>query len=138
MKEVWRNRVDDVLRIFIEETGDDSVQKATAPEKNIFNVPPMAFPDNETSTIPKPAPTADPALHVGVSCDGCDGPVQGMRYKCLICPDYDLCERCEEKHLHNQHPMIRIVSPQDDTWKVKSVPCFFLNRVKINVLIGFL
>merc|ERR1712198_67204 len=51
------------------------------------------------------------AVHPGVTCDGCDGPVQGPRYKCLTCPDYDLCGSCEARGLHVQHKMIRLPAP---------------------------
>merc|ERR1712130_277663 len=51
------------------------------------------------------------AVHPGVTCDGCDGPVQGPRYKCLTCPDYDLCGSCEGRGLHVQHKMIRLPAP---------------------------
>merc|ERR1711963_1004693 len=49
--------------------------------------------------------------HHGVVCDGCDGPVAGPRYKCLICPDYDLCATCEARGLHVHHKMIRLPAP---------------------------
>merc|ERR1712198_724476 len=51
------------------------------------------------------------AVHPGVICDVCDGPVQGPRYKCLTCPDYDLCGSCEARGLHVQHKMIRLPAP---------------------------
>ena len=50
-------------------------------------------------------------VHPGVICDGCDGPVLGPRYKCLTCPDYDLCGSCEAGGLHVQHKMIRLPPP---------------------------
>jgi hypothetical protein len=41
-------------------------------------------------------------IHHGVTCDGCGvKPIEGVRYKCLVCPNFDLCAKCEEK---NQHP----------------------------------
>jgi next-to-BRCA1 protein 1 len=41
-------------------------------------------------------------IHYGVTCDGCGvKPIEGVRYKCLDCPNFDLCSACEEK---NQHP----------------------------------
>merc|ERR1712012_877575 len=51
------------------------------------------------------------AHHHGVVCDGCDGPVVGPRYKCLVCPDYDLCATCEARGLHAHHKMIRLPAP---------------------------
>jgi next-to-BRCA1 protein 1 len=36
-----------------------------------------------------------PVVHYGVICDWCDGTIQGIRYKCLNCDNYDLCERCK-------------------------------------------
>ena len=51
-------------------------------------------------------------LHPGVSCDGCQGAVRGRRYKCVQCPDYDLCQECEIQGLHPQHRMVRLPAPQ--------------------------
>ncbi|KAJ1128282.1 hypothetical protein NDU88_006661 [Pleurodeles waltl] len=45
-------------------------------------------------------------VHPNVICDGCDGPVVGNRFKCTICPDYDLCSTCKAKGLHKEHHMI--------------------------------
>lgn len=53
------------------------------------------------------------ALHAGVQCDGCDCEIRGYRYKCIECPDFDLCFSCEMKKMHGDHMMIRIVKPLD-------------------------
>jgi hypothetical protein len=51
-------------------------------------------------------------LHNGFYCDGCDAsPIQGIRFRCLECPDYDLCEACNSKGAaihNNRHVMLRI------------------------------
>lgn len=59
---------------------------------------------------PEPEPV-DPTLHQGVSCDGCSSSVRGIRFKCLVCPDYDLCCDCERKDMHQDHLMLKIARP---------------------------
>lgn len=55
-----------------------------------------------------PKPTAAATVHRNVECDGCDADVIGFRYKCLECPNYDLCMECEIDMYHKKHYMIRI------------------------------
>lgn len=50
-------------------------------------------------------------VHPNVICDGCEGPVVGARFKCTVCPDYDLCSTCEGKGIHKEHNMINFPSP---------------------------
>lgn len=59
-------------------------------------------------------PSVDQAslLHQGVTCDGCNGEVRGIRYKCTVCPDYDLCSQCKSTGLHGEHEMMAIERPQ--------------------------
>jgi len=55
----------------------------------------------------------DEHTHPGVVCDGCEQPVVGNRYKCIVCADYDLCKTCENKGLHPGHNMVRMTSIED-------------------------
>ncbi|GAB6022798.1 hypothetical protein CHUAL_006896 [Chamberlinius hualienensis] len=50
-------------------------------------------------------------IHSNVICNGCNRPLTGFRYKCIQCPNYDLCSNCEMSELHSQHLVIRIPSP---------------------------
>ncbi len=35
-------------------------------------------------------------VHEGISCVKCGTrPIKGTRYKCYVCPDFNLCEFCE-------------------------------------------
>ncbi|TRY76944.1 hypothetical protein TCAL_14702 [Tigriopus californicus] len=50
-------------------------------------------------------------LHANVVCMCCHGLVAGFRYKCMVCPDFDICGRCESRASHPGHDMIRICNP---------------------------
>ena len=55
------------------------------------------------------------AIHKGISCDGCNlKPILGVRYKCQVCHDFDLCTACymEPKHLEHQDAMKPIYRSQ--------------------------
>lgn len=67
-------------------------------------------------------------VHEHVACDSCHptsfSPIKGVRYKCLICPDYDLCEGCEaQQHIEGRndgnhvltHPMAKITKPLQES-----------------------
>ena len=54
----------------------------------------------------------EPQIHMGVVCDGCNGSVIGIRYKCKICPDFDLCSECKGKNLHVEHEFTEIPFPK--------------------------
>lgn len=46
-------------------------------------------------------------IHPTVTCDGCNqSPIQGIRRKCMTCPDYDNCETCFANHVHNHELQI--------------------------------
>ncbi len=76
--------------------------------------------------IPVHIPAPDPVpIHAEVSCDHCgSSPIQGIRYRCIMCPNYDLCEKCIVEHENNQkkvftfhdvtHLFIRVASARKD------------------------
>jgi len=49
-------------------------------------------------------------IHQSVACDGCGmNPIKGIRFKCSVCPDFDLCSKCESGSDHStQHPLLKI------------------------------
>ena len=63
----------------------------------------------------------DDPLHQGVSCDICGSkPLVGVRFKCLVCKDYDLCSCCVKKGIHSsEHEMMASSNPHVfDTWRI--------------------
>ena len=38
-------------------------------------------------------------------------PIQGIRYRCSVCADYDICEKCESTDIHGKHALLKIRQP---------------------------
>ncbi|RDB28832.1 hypothetical protein Hypma_015902 [Hypsizygus marmoreus] len=55
--------------------------------------------------VTPPPPPPPPIIHQGVICDMCEATIEGIRHKCLDCPDYDLCTPCisSQSFGHNPH-----------------------------------
>ncbi|TSK42064.1 E3 ubiquitin-protein ligase HERC2 [Bagarius yarrelli] len=54
-----------------------------------------------------------PSIHPGVRCDGCQMfPINGPRFKCRSCDDFDFCESCFKTRKHSsRHSFGRINEP---------------------------
>ena len=63
--------------------------------------------ENEEDNIKTPSSVEE---HTGISCNGCGMcPIYGIRYKCIICSDFDYCEKCEEeKGYVHEHPLYKL------------------------------
>lgn len=104
---------DATLRIFIKEKKE---HKRDAPPQGVPGPTPFPFPFAPPPGPPHmgPPPMGPPpphAVHPHVTCDGCEGQVAGTRFKCTVCPDYDLCSSCQAKGLHKEHVLMPIWHP---------------------------
>ena len=68
------------------------------------------------------APSEESQTHYSVTCDACEKhPIEGYRYKCVVCDDYDLCGSCEADGRHPGHNMMRIVRNRRNIRRVTRV-----------------
>jgi hypothetical protein len=77
----------------------------------------------EEEDLTPPQPEIPPRFFHPAICDACDRDIENIRYKCVTCPDYDLCSECEkeaEKHHDPTHPFLKL-TPQ-------SAASFYRNR----------
>lgn len=68
---------------------------------------------NEDTKLHQRLPKRD-KIHRNIFCDHCNVNIAGIRYKCIKCADYDLCEKCESlvPSVHNEdHFFLKITTP---------------------------
>ncbi|XP_018592824.1 sequestosome-1 isoform X1 [Scleropages formosus] len=99
---------DDTFRLFIKERKEHKRDFLHGSQG------PAPFPPMHPHMPPGPPhmpPPPHAMVHPNVTCDGCEGPVVGTRFKCTVCPDYDLCTPCQAKGLHKEHTLLPIWHP---------------------------
>merc|ERR1712137_887667 len=51
----------------------------------------------DQTQLAKRASVSVETMHLNIICDSCGtANFKGRRYKCIVCPDFDLCETCEK------------------------------------------
>jgi hypothetical protein len=68
---------------------------------------------SSVASAPSSSSAGEKEVHSAI-CDACDKTIVGIRYKCAVCPDYDLCESCEPKSqsVHNpEHVFLKLLKP---------------------------
>ncbi|RUS13950.1 hypothetical protein BC938DRAFT_477598, partial [Jimgerdemannia flammicorona] len=90
-------------------------------EKNIFSVnPPMLRTPSQPSTTPSLFQFPTPKVygtHPNTVCDNCRAqlPAHTPRYRCVYCPDFDLCSSCELDNKHGHNPAHLFLKINDST-----------------------
>jgi hypothetical protein len=56
----------------------------------------------------------------------------GIRYKCAVCADFDLCEDCESLNESHDHPFLKIKNPKQAPYKIIAIVNDDQNSFEIN------
>jgi len=85
----------------------ESVLRYMAEKQNTFEQPWAKDSLDESS----PAASGI-VIHIGVRCDICNAkPIIGVRYKCMTCLNFDMCEFCRRGNHPTEHPLISLQTP---------------------------
>lgn len=90
----------------------------------------LSYQNSQESQVYQSKPSSNKVsvqtVHMGVTCNKCKkSNFVGKRYKCLVCEDFDVCQDCEESHVHG-HPMIRMINNSFNNSEVNN----FLENMK--------
>jgi hypothetical protein len=87
----------------------------------------------------KEKPKSGKVVHFGVTCDSCQKKdIEGARYKCSVCSNFDFCEKCEATVEH-EHPFLKIKTLKQTPLKIFTVineddaPSFEANGQRFDV-----
>jgi len=110
------------LRIRISHEQEDEIESSDNISKSTTQT---------TSPIPSPqtrrkAPEVE-STH-NVNCSLCLNKIHGIRWKCTVCPHFDLCNICEQSHIRS-HPLIRIVEELPQSSEVVFSVCTGLHQI---------
>lgn len=89
----------------------------------------MTEPKKEEKSIPV---SDGKIIHKGVTCDGCaTNDIEGARYKCAVCANFDFCEKCEASTMH-VHPFLKIRTLEQTPIKIIAVVRDQENNIEVN------
>jgi hypothetical protein len=108
----WQDHEGDIVTVETDEELLIALNELKGPVYKFNLVPSKAYTTKSNDPQQQERQPRAEQIHPGIICDGCQGKVSGFRYKCMTCPDYDLCEHCEAQRIHSGHKMMRISTPE--------------------------
>lgn len=91
------------------------LRKENKQEKSLIDFSEEKAPLKEDQEVEKQADTKS-LIWKDIVCDICHNHPTGIRYRCLFCADFDLCDNCEKQLFINydhpkDHPFVKLRSP---------------------------
>eukprot|EP01090_Pellita_catalonica_P012762 TRINITY_DN2852_c0_g1_i1.p1 TRINITY_DN2852_c0_g1~~TRINITY_DN2852_c0_g1_i1.p1 ORF type:complete len:514 (-),score=109.86 TRINITY_DN2852_c0_g1_i1:33-1574(-) len=119
-----KENLEPILKAFYSQVSSGIDLDLTNVEKTLTGYCQQFFSEFEGLSQYNPFPSASQGPRHNAVCDGCNKRIFGIRYKCSVCPDYDLCEKCEVNStaVHAGHAFIKILTPSTKTGTCKACP----------------
>lgn len=116
-KHITRNASEKTIKLILSDTNSDT------PPNEITITSPLNTIENPINPTVNPNPADEPLeknkssysqftnIHEGILCSECKiFPIAGIRFKCILCQNFDICEFCEDI-LNHPHPFLKLKTP---------------------------
>jgi hypothetical protein len=111
----YQDKENDTILLTNEEDLQEAYLQLKEDNKNILKLCIKKNVECASNTLPDVKSNKDLAVHRGIICDCCEmTPIRGDRYKCLVCPGYDLCSSCHSLEVHSEHSFMKIKGPYEN------------------------
>ena len=115
----WSKRVQDDLTAVEQLMPAESATSSTTRSRSSAAPPPATVSESAEAS----GAAGDTVIHYEVSCDYCHvSPIVGVRYKCLVCSNYDLCPVCRQRKpsvhtaSHDMRALLTPISSSQSMW----------------------
>ena len=104
------NKINDILNKNFEQLKEELINESKIKFNEIIMESTIKREDNEEEEDDNIQTPCSVEKHKGITCSGCgECPIVGIRYKCVFCPHFDYCEKCEEeKGSVHSHPLYKL------------------------------
>lgn len=111
----WKDDEGDRVAISSDAELDEAFRMMSTAGKGYLRFELSSVAPTITTSAEVPSQNITVPAHNGITCDECgQSPIIGIRYKCAVRHDFDLCSGCEAK-CPQPHPMIKVYDSQENS-----------------------
>eukprot|EP01036_Dinobryon_divergens_P030856 gene30856-40164_t len=109
----WQDDEDDLIALSSDAELEEAIRVMEMVNPNKLLRFKISLLEVSSGEVKKKEKLGEQPIHDRITCDECGmSPIVGIRYKCAVRNNYDVCETCEAKSNH-PYPFVKIVDPSN-------------------------